>query len=307
MKGKLSESIPEPETMTHASLNVLQDRANMLSKARLFFSKRNVMEVDCPILSSTASVDAHIDLIYSESSQVYLHSSPEYGMKKLLAGGSGDIFQLSHVFRAGEFGDKHRPEFMMTEWYRCGFSYEQMIEETCAFIQLFVGALPITTLSYQEAFIKYAGLDPLHDELDVPVHDGVQTRDDILNILLSLKVEPHLGKEGLTVITHYPATQCALAKTDMVDGELVAKRFEVYYKGLELANGYDELTNSVEQRQRFIEANELRKKMGKDPLPIDDEFLDILDSVPDCSGVAVGFDRLMMLRHKTHKITDVIV
>jgi len=299
----------EPVSMPLASLNILRDRADMLSKARSFFADRNILEVDCPILSRSASVDAHIDLIYSESSNVYLHSSPEYGMKKLLALGTGDFYQLSHVFRAGEEGKKHRPEFMMAEWYRIDFSYEQMIEETCAFIQLFVGPKPVQVMSYREAFMTYAGIDPFYDSIKdhVPKHAGAQTRDDLLNILLALKVEPHLGQDGLTVITHYPASQCALAKTKTVDGEPVAKRFEVYYKGLELANGYDELTDAKEQRRRFIEANELRVQMGKEPLPIDEEFLESLGSLPDCCGVAVGFDRLMMLRHKTDQISDVIL
>ena len=281
--------------MTLVSRKILQDRADMLAKVRSFFSQKYIMEVDCPILSTKASVDAHIDLIYSESSRVFLHSSPEYGMKRLLSKGSGDIYQLSHVFRAGEMGTKHRPEFMMAEWYRCGFTFDQMIKETCEFIQLFVGALHHSIISYREAFLKYAKVDPLQKE------------DEELNIILGLEVEPQLGKDSLTVITHYPATQCALAKTDTIDGKLVAKRFEVYYKGLELANGYDELTNSSEQRQRFLQANELRKQMGKEPLPIDDEFLEVLDSVPDCCGVAVGFDRLMMLRHNTQNIADVII
>jgi len=295
--------------MPPASLKHLHDRAEMLFRVRSFFADRNILEVDCPILSKAASVDAHIDLIYSESSDVYLHSSPEYGMKKLLALGAGDIYQLSHVFRAGEEGAKHRPEFMMAEWYRIGFSYEQMIDETCAFIQLFVGPMPVKIMSYREALITYTGIDPFYDSIEehVPKHEGVRSRDDLLNILLALKVEPYLGQDELTVITCYPATQCALAKTETVDGELVAKRFEIYHKGLELANGYDELTDVKEQRRRFIEANELRVQMGKEPLPIDEEFLQCLESLPDCSGVAVGFDRLMMLRHNTDQISDIMI
>lgn len=288
-----------------------QDRAKMLASARHFFSERHITEVDCPILSTRAAVDAHIDLIpatYNGKQKIYLHSSPEYGMKRLLAEGSGDIYQLSHVFRDGEYGDKHNPEFMMAEWYRCGFTYEQMIEETCAFIQLFVGELPIKTLTYREALIKYAEIDcttATDSDLEklVPVHTGVQNRDDLLNIILNMKVEPHLGQNELTVITDYPATQSALAKTE----NEVAKRFEVYCKGLELANGYEELTDSAEQKKRFLEANRQREQMGKEPLPIDEAFLKILDFVPPCCGVAVGFDRLMMLRHGEARIGDVIL
>ena len=283
----------------------------MLAKCRRFFSDRGILEVDCPILGKEAVVDAHIDLIpatYGGKQSCYLHSSPEAGMKRLLAEGIGDIYQLSHVFRDGELGPKHNPEFMMAEWYRTGLAFGEMIDETCDFIRLFLGSMPQETLTYRQAFLEYAGIDPnnasekqLRDL--VPAHSGVQTRDDLLNIVLGLKVEPRLGQNKLTVITDYPPSQAALAKVE--NG--TARRFEVYCEALELANGYDELADARAQEQRFVEANELRKKMGKKTLPVDRNFLNALkNGLPPCCGVAVGFDRLMMLRLGKNEIDEIV-
>ncbi len=278
----------------------------MLAKCRRFFAERGILEVDCPMLSKEASVDAHIDLItatYDKRHTYYLHSSPEYGMKRLLSEGIGDIYQLSHVFRDAELGPKHNPEFMMAEWYRVGFSYQQMVDETCEFIRLFLGNLDQEQMTYRQAMVDYidASDEDLRKLAGLP--RGIYTRDELLNIILGLKVEPRLGKDKLTVITDYPKTQAALAKIE----NDCAKRFEVYYQGMELANGYDELCDADVQKQRFIEANKIRKEMGKEPLPIDHHFLKALKKgLPPCSGVAVGFDRLMMLRHGETTISDVM-
>lgn len=302
---------------------ILHDRAAMFSKARSFFMERGVLEVDCPILTQGASVDAHIDLIpahYASQETRYLHSSPEYGMKRLLVQGIGDIYQLSHVFRDGESGHKHNPEFMMAEWYRCGFTFTQMIEETLEFIQLFLGNVPTKTLSYRDAFLHYAGIDYLtateKDLLDylkqrqIPLYSGIENegKDALLNLILGSVIEPHLGEEGLCALAYYPASQAALAQTvERQDKEQAAERFEVYFKGVELSNGYHELADAREQRRRFIEANIHRKALGKNPLPLDEFFLETLAAgLPDCCGVAVGFDRLMMLRHRSQNIADVI-
>lgn len=300
----------------------LRDRAQMFQNARLFFEKQNVLEVDCPILTSGASVDAHIDLIpaiYQGQEKRYMHSSPEYGMKRLLAEGIGDIYQLSHVFRDGEYGVKHNPEFTMAEWYRLGFSLEEMIQDTLAFIQLFLGELPCRIVSYRETLLKYAGIDYLalsEDDLvhyikeqQIPYYENVQEegKDALLNLILGSVIEPKLGDGELYVLAYYPSTQAALARKRWHGEEQVAERFEVYYRGIELANGYHELTDAQEQRQRFIEANQLRLALGKDPLPIDEHFLKALEKgIPDCSGVAVGFDRLMMLRHEESLLANVI-
>lgn len=300
-------------------LSNLVDRAHRLSSARQFFKDRNVLEVDCPILTEGASIDAHIDLmpaLFNGSETRYLHSSPEYGMKRLLVEGIGDIYQISHVFRDGEFGRKHNPEFCMAEWYRLGFTFEEMIQETVDFIRLFLGSLPSTTISYREAFLKIAEIDYLqssNQELlnylkpfscpDIDIND----KDGLLNLILGIVIEPKLGQDELTVLAYYPHTQAALAKKTVRDQEQVALRFEVYYQGVELANGYQELADPKEQRQRFLEANSQRLSLKKQPLPLDEKFLAALEKgLPECCGVAVGFDRLMMLRRGAMALSEVI-
>ncbi|MEX2305708.1 MAG: EF-P lysine aminoacylase EpmA [Waddliaceae bacterium] len=275
----------------------LKKRAEMLRKVRHFFLEREILEVDCPALSSHGSVDAYIDLIEVKGSQSslkgFLHSSPEYRMKELLSCGSGDIYQLSHVFRDGEFGPKHRPEFMMAEWYRVNFTFREMIEETVEFIRLFIGDLPYHTLTYQEAFQTYAQVDPFETKWD----------DDRLNEILGIEVEPHLGKDQLTVLTHYPATQSALARVE----EPCSLRFEVYYEGMELANGYYELTEPNEHLIRFEKQNAIRESLGKQKISPDPTFLHALErGLPDCCGVAVGFDRLFMLQQGVTDIAHIL-
>lgn len=302
-------------------LERLRDRALMLAAAREFFRERGVCEVDCPALSASASVDAHIDLfpaIYQGQARHYLHSSPEFGMKRLLAEGMGDIYQLSHVFRDGEWTTRHNPEFTLVEWYRVGMPFEELIEETLDFARLFLGPLPSMTISYRDAIKEFAGIDYVHAtskqlwhflrERVIETHLTENSpKDDLLNVILALFVEPNLGRDGLCALTEYPASQAALAKTREQDGAMVAERFEVYRLGSELANGYHELTDAIEQRARFIEANQLRLALGKAELPIDENFLNALQrGLPDCCGVAVGFDRLMVLRQGVQDIRDVL-
>lgn len=308
-------------TKTPKRLEILKDRAYMLKQARFFFDDRGIIEVDCPLLSPSASVDAHIDLIpvHPVGETRYLHSSPEYGMKRLLAEGIQDIYQLSHVFRNGESGAKHNPEFMMAEWYRIGISFHQMIEETLNFIRLFLGDLKAESISYRQLFLNRLNIDPATittiellrylKENNIELYDQIELdgKDGMLNILMGTKIEPQLGQNRLTALTYYPASQAALARTLNQDGMLVAERFEIYYNGVELANGYHELADANEQQKRLEEANEQRLKMKKDPLPIDTNFLAALKTgLPDCCGVAVGFDRLMMLRHQQKQIANVI-
>lgn len=299
-------------------LSFLRDRALMLAFARDFFAKRKILEVDCPILTRAASIDAHIDLmpaLYLGSETRYLHSSPEYGMKRLLSEGLGDIYQLSHVFRDGEFGQKHNPEFCMAEWYRLNSSFEEMMAETVDFIRLFLGDLPFKIYSYRNLF-KEIGIDYLNvsnqDLLDflgsnVYPEIDIEDKDALLNLILGNFIEPKLGFNELALLAYYPHSQAALAKTTLRDNEFVALRFEVYYQGVELANGYQELLDAKEQRKRFLESNQYRKKLGKSELPIDEDFLKALEKgLPECCGVAVGFDRLMMLRHQVNSLSEII-
>lgn len=294
-------------------ISILHDRAKMLAEARAFFAARGVIEVDCPIASRLASVDANIDLVPASiaGTPAHLHSSPEYGMKRLLSEGIGDIYQLSHVFRDGEIGARHNPEFMMVEWYRHGMGFEELMKETLDFCSLFLPPLPYEVLSYEEAFLRYLNINPFSatdDELQALVpHSKADSRDDLLNYIIGLHIEPNLGKNCLTALSYFPPTQAALAKRNRVNGQLVAERFEVYHEGVELSNGYHELQDPKEQLLRLQEANKERLKLGKKELPIDMHFIKALEKgLPECSGVAVGFDRLMMLRHKSKQLQDVI-
>lgn len=307
---------------TTKHIEILKDRARQLAAARAFFASKGIIEVDCPLLTQKASIDAHIDLIpalYQGKETRYLHSSPEYGMKRLLTKGIGDCYQLAHVFRDGEYGVKHNPEFMMAEWYRLGISFSAFIEETVDFVRLFLGKTPCRVVSYREVFEQTLQINPFatssadlmalltqHHIEPYPslVSEG---KDAILNLLMSYLIEPQLGKNELTVLAYYPASQAALAKTQTIQGDSVASRFEIYFKGVELANGYDELADPQEQRARLLEANSQRKQLGKNTLPIDEAFLTALEKgLPSCCGVAVGIDRLLMLRHNTNTIAEVM-
>lgn len=294
----------------------------MLRKARDFFYARNVLEVDCPALSPSSPIDLHIDVMkvaLNKNETGYLHTSPEYGMKRLLSTGIGDIYQISHVFRDGEIGPLHNPEFTMAEWYRIGFTFEQMIEETLSFIRLFLGDLPHQAMTYRQTLQKFLGLDHLSSspaqllafakerKFDLPKDAESWDRDTLLQMLVSFLIEPQLGTDHLFVLKHFPASQAALSKTAMLDDEPIAYRFEVYYKGIELANGYHELTDPKEQRKRLEESNRARMAIGKEELKIDERFLEALElGLPDCCGVAVGFDRLMQLKHGQAEIKSVI-
>lgn len=276
-------------------LAILHDRAHLFAKVRKFFAEREILEVDVPILSQCGSIDCHIDLVKAQACSLpcYMHSSAEYGMKRLLSEGIGDIYQLSHVFRDSEVGSRHNPEFTMCEWYRLGFTLDELMQETLDFIRLFLDVSAYEILTYEEAFLKYAGKKPQ----ECACQDHV----------LAFEIEPKIGRGGFTVIKDFPREKAALAKTSWNGKEYVASRFEVFYEGMELANGYHELVDAGEQEKRLREANATRIAQGKSSYPIDHDFLDALKrGVPECCGVAVGFDRLMMLKHGKTEIKEVI-
>ncbi len=287
-------------TSLASNRGTLQERAALFAQIRNFFSKRGVLEVDTLLLRPTPPIDAHIEIMRVDMGQGkwgYLHSSPEYELKKILAAGSGDLYQLSHVFRAEEEGPLHSGEFTMLEWYRVGMNLPAFISETVELISLVLKKPLSATYTYNEAFSHFAGLD-MYDDLTPHLthfNEGASSwdRDTQLNLLFSHLVEPHL--QGLTVITEFPGSQAALAKKELVDGKEIARRFEIYYRGIELANGFDELNSSSEQRARLEEENQKRIDLGRNPLPLDEEFVACLDHLPDCCGVAVGVDRLAML------------
>lgn len=306
--------------MTKPNISLLQDRAAMLAKARAFFAERNVLEVDCCALAPCPTIDSNIDVIPAEVAPFqigYLHTSPEYAMKRLLSQGIGDIFYLGHVFRQGEIGKIHNPEFTMAEWYRVGFTFDQMIEETCAFIQLFLGnKMAVTKISYAEAFEKYVDVNyrtaNVTELLKAATKlkltpDPTWSRETLIHFLLTYAIEPALGKNELTIMTHYPPEQAALACVVEKNGERVAERFEAYYQGVELCNGYHELADSSELRRRFREENAARVKEGKPSYALDEDFLASLGThFPDCCGVSVGIDRLLFLRHKVKSLAEIL-
>lgn len=291
--------------MSHASmpknnhrLAILKDRALMLSSVRAFFAKRELIEVDTPLLTSYSSIDTHIDPITAEKR--FLITSPEYAMKRLVSEGMTDIYQLSHVFRRGEQSSKHNPEFTMIEWYRSSMEYELFLKEVIDLIFLFVEKREIERLSFKKALQR---ANPSLLPQEAASWDRATQRD----FLFATQVEPTLGKNGLTVIEDFPPECAALSQIKLINHEPVAERFEIYIDGLELANGYHELNKADEQQQRFETALAERALLGKPPLAIDPYFLEALSQPwPDLHGVAVGFDRLMMLRHKNPSIKAVL-
>jgi elongation factor P--(R)-beta-lysine ligase len=291
----------------------------MLAKVRDFFAQRDVLEVDTPILSHAAPIATHIDVMSIDlpTEKVYLHTSPEYAMKRLLSEGSGDIYQLSHVFRYEEAGRLHNPEFTMIEWYRIGVSFQFLMDETLELIQLFVGDFPVQVHTYAGAFKKFAGIDSYtatssdlkaiakQHLLPLPSDADSWDKETFLHFLMAFLIEPQLT--GLHIIRDFPPEQAALAKVFESEGRIVAERFEAYFNGIELANGFHELTDPVEQRQRFIHDNLERQRRGKEPLPIDEYFLSALEQgLPDSCGVAVGFDRLLMLQMGKNSLNEVL-
>ena len=297
-----------------ATIPALKLRARMLASARNYFAAQNVLEVETPMLSRHAvsdinieSIEAHLEL--APGTSFYLHTSPEFCMKRLLAAGAPDIYQLGKVFRDGERGHRHQPEFTLAEWYRHGFGLEQIINDTLGFIREVLGnsaALgPTRRISYREAFENALGIDPISATIEElaplatarhhlnPATDRDKT--DWLDLLLCQSIAPAFDRDCLTVLHHYPAEQAALARVNP-DDPAVADRFEVFRGDLELANGYVELGDAAEQRERCNRDQAARQALGKTIRPLDRDFLDALQhGLPACAGVAVGFDRLVMI------------
>ncbi len=295
-----------------ATLGALRRRATMLKMARAFFEARGVLEVETPALSAAAVSDPQIESLSTQiagaSRRHYLSPSPEYAMKRLLAAGSGDIYQVCKVFRDAERGRWHNPEFTMIEWYRVGLDDTVLMNEVEALIAALLA--PARTLgaaerlSYREALRRHAGVDAFdstEDELlEAARRHGIRCdapldRDAKLDLLMGLVVGPRLGRGNPSFVCDYPASQAALAR--LKPGlPRVAARFELYLDGLELANGFHELAQAQEQRARFAHDLELRGTRGQPRAPLDDNFLAALESgLPDCAGVALGFDRLVAI------------
>ncbi|WP_109860405.1 elongation factor P--(R)-beta-lysine ligase [Aggregatibacter aphrophilus] len=306
-----------------ASVKNLLTRAKLLAEIRRFFTDRGLLEVETPVLSEFGVTDVHLATFSTEfispfgeqSKTLWLSTSPEYHMKRLLAAGSGPIFQIGKVFRNEEAGNRHNPEFTMLEWYRPHFDMYRLINEVDDLLQQILECPPAESMSYQFAFQQYVGLDPLSADLSELVEKAEkhqligaenESRDTLLQFLFSTVVEPQIGQEAPVVVYHFPASQAALAQISSEDLR-VAERFEFYYKGLELANGFHELSDAREQLRRFQQDNLQREKMGLPVRAIDTRLLAALQAgIPNCSGVALGVDRVLMIAMGTESIKDVI-
>jgi lysyl-tRNA synthetase class 2 len=306
-----------------ASPEMLRLRAKVLAQIRAFFADREVLEVETPLLASAPVTDLHLHALscryrgpgVDEGRRLYLQTSPEFAMKRLLAAGSGSIFQICKAVRNGESGSMHNPEFTLLEWYRTGWDHHRLMNEVDELLQLVLGTAPGDRLTYATVFERYASIDVFsasdeelvsRAEMLGVVEPDVLARDDLLNLLLTHVVEPRLGRGRPTFVHDYPASQASLARIQSGDPP-VAERFEVFSEGVELANGYHELTDSAEQRQRFEADNTARRAAGLPEVPIDERLLAAIEhGLPDCAGVALGVDRLLMLAAGTRKISEVL-
>jgi elongation factor P--(R)-beta-lysine ligase len=301
-----------------AALELLRARAAMLARIRGYFAAQGVPEVQTPVLSSAAVSDPEIESIAAlpaGGARLYLHTSPEYAMKRLLAAGFGDCYQVCPVFRDGEAGRLHNTEFTMVEWYRLDFGVGEMerdvdrlLRVACAELRSFA---PARFMSYRDAVRDASGVDSVADGIPamraalaergiVPVRSEDWNRDQWLDLLMGAVVGPALGHDAPVFVQDYPPSQAALARLRVLpDGSAVAERFELYVDGLELANGFRELPDALEQRRRFEQDQAMRRRRAAAVRPLDERLLAALGhGLPDCAGVALGFDRLVMAAHR---------
>lgn len=304
-----------------ASLQNLQQRAQVLAKIRQFFFERDVLEVETPLLASTTVSDVYIESIAAEvkdgnaSHQSFLQTSPEFFMKRLLASGSGSIYQIAKAFRQEEKGTRHNSEFTLLEWYRLSYSLDQLMSEVENLVQELLGCGPVSRLTYRQIFQQHLQIDPHEITLEelqqlvsreIDLSAGDLSKTDYLQLLLSNTIEPQLPP--YCIIYDYPKEQAVLATLAADEhGVVVAKRFELFGQGMELANGYFELSDAAEQRARFESDNAKRKEKGLQTHAADERLIAALESgLPSCSGVAVGVDRLLMLLVEAKNIGQVI-
>ena len=309
---------PESKTDTNGDVDLrslaskaanLALRAQMCSALRDFFTRHGYLEVETPFMVPAPAPEPYIDAV--SAGGMFLHTSPELCMKRLLAAGYSKIFQICKCFRAGERGSLHIPEFTMLEWYRSGCDYRSLMNEAEALIcavsdgvkagrRIFCSGKtvdinpPWPRISVKEAFARHSAV-PLEHAIQENLFDEIMVRD----------IEPRLGIEKPAFLFDYPASMAALARTSPTD-QSVAERFELYIGGMELANGFSELIDPVEQETRFIEAETIRRNAGKPPYPKPVKFLEALAHMPEAAGIALGVDRLVMAFSNTTEIADVV-
>ena len=302
-----------------------------MGRLRRFFADKGVLEVETPLLSCAGTTDPQIHSFETRyqgpgaarGRPLYLATSPEFAMKRLLAAGSGPIYQVCKAFRQGEAGRLHNPEFTLLEWYRPGFDHFRLMDEVEALVtELADGRLPdkpAERVSYAELFQHHLGLDPHTADsealarcaADLPALAGMSglDRDGWLDLLMSHVIQPRLGQGRLTFVYHYPASQAALARIHQstADVPAVAERFELFYRGVELANGFHELTDAAEQEARFERDQAQRHVQGLPSIPLDERLLAALgEGIPPCAGVALGLDRLLLVFNGLAQLPDII-
>jgi lysyl-tRNA synthetase class 2 len=307
-----------------APISSLKRRATIIRKIRQFFAKRQVLEVDTPAMSHATVTDVHLHTFqtefvgpgYADGQKLYFMTSPEFHMKRLLAAGSGCIYQIAKAFRNEENGRFHNPEFTLLEWYRVGFDHHTLMDEMDDLLQMVLEGEQAQRMTYQNAFLSVLGVCPLEASLDQlkacatslgleDIAEKESDRDTLLQLLFSVGIEPVIGQKVPVFVYDFPASQAALAKINKADPR-VADRFEVYFKGIELANGFHELDDAQEQLARFEQDNSKRESMGLPNQPIDFNLIAALESgLPSCAGVALGIDRLIMLATDSKHIDDV--
>ncbi|WP_133130327.1 elongation factor P--(R)-beta-lysine ligase [Legionella yabuuchiae] len=307
-----------PAWQPSATMETLRKRAQMMADIRDFFTKRGYLEVETPAMGRYGVTDVYLSNIQAHfrGTPYFFQTSPEYHMKRLLAAGSGPIFQLARVFRDDELGRWHNPEFTLLEWYQLGVDHHGLMDEMDAFLQTLLHAEPLQKMTYRDAFQHACGLDPfessicdfrnylIQQDLDTVLDSDEMERDQFLFLLMSHRVEPYLAQFNSPIALYdFPASQAALAKVN----QGVAERFEIYFKGVELANGFHELVDPESQRLRFEEDRIKRKALGLAMPTPDPCLLDALESgLPACSGVALGIDRLLALLLKESSISKVM-
>tara|TARA_B100000745_G_scaffold291036_1_gene230448 strand:- start:1371 stop:2339 length:969 start_codon:yes stop_codon:yes gene_type:complete len=301
-----------------AAITALRQRAELLCCIRQFFADQKVWEVDPPLLAQFGVSDPHLDNFCADfGDRRYLQTSPEYAMKRLLAAGSGDIYSLGKAFRPDEQGQHHNAEFTLLEWYRIGWNHHQLMDEVAALVCMILGCNQPEKWTYCQLFEDFVGCNPItasdteldqtmrqHRLEDVLVATG--ERDDKLAMLMHYVIEPQIGQHAPCFVYDYPASQAALARLSKDDSK-VAERFELYYQGVELANGYHELTDPEAQASRFRTDNQIRERLEKAQVNSDWRLISALESgLPDCAGVALGVDRLLMLKLGCATIAEVL-
>lgn len=307
-------------------ISALQQRAASLATIRAFFAERQVMEVETPLLCHSTATDLHLQSMQVRppfaGAPEYLQTSPEFAMKRLLAAGSGPIYQLCKAFRQDEQGQRHNPEFTMLEWYRPGWHVEQLMAEVEALLRAclptdsaILASPSFEKITYRHLFERELGFDPMRIETTALAHKASEltqvslpdmSRDDWLNLLMAEVIEPRL--QAAVFVTEFPASQASLSRIEKdAKGDWVAHRFELFCLGMEIANGYQELTDASEQQRRFEADNQARQAQQRQTIPMDTRLLAALShGMPECAGVALGVDRLIMLAQQADAIADVL-